>query len=172
MLQLLLNYLLSGYQTRCTKSKHIVRSFHAFSTHLNHYYLGNSDLVNKALHSHHQTHSKPLAFPSTPIDSKPLDMCTLTTVYTHAWLWGHWTTWSGTIQHPNLLSINRFTSSTCLPCSQFASACPITLYAPSLHVSQPLRLSALPLPVIFVPCGLVLSWAGTLLFLGLLWQIC
>lgn len=70
-----------------------------------------------------------------------------------------------------MLSINKFTPSTCLPCSQIVFACRITLYVHSVDVSKPLRLSAATLPVISLLCGLVLSWAITLLFLGLLWQI-
>jgi hypothetical protein len=64
--------------------------------------------------------------------------------------------------------MTSFTSSTCLPRFQIASASPITLYARSLDISKPLRLGATTHLVISLLCGLVLSWVITLLFLGLL----
>jgi hypothetical protein len=82
--------------------EHLGRSFYAFSTRLNHSYFCNSYLVNKALLSDHQTHSQPPSSPSTPIDPKLSDTFTFTTFYARAQLWSHWTTWSGTVEHPNL----------------------------------------------------------------------
>ena len=164
-MQLLLNCLLPAHQNQRG------HSFYVFSTRLNHSYFGNSYLVNKALLSDQLTHSQPPSSFSTLIDSILSNTFMLTTFYTCAQLWSHWTTWSGTVEHPNLLSIKKFTPSTCLPCSQIAFTCRITLYAHSVDVSKPLRLSAVTLPVISLLCGLVLSWDITWLFLGLLWQI-
>ncbi len=161
VVHLLLNWLLPAHQNRRASWEHLGRSFYRFLTHLNNSYFGNS----------HQTHSQSPSTPSTQIDSKLSDTFTLTTFYGRAQLWSHWTTWSGTVEHPNLLSINKFTPSTCFPCSQITYTCHITLYTHSVDVSKPLRLSAATLPVISLLCGLVLSWAITWLFLGLLWQI-